>query len=147
MTAATTPSATSQASRNTMRANRARDTGPERAVRSELHRRGLRYRTHLAPIAGLRCTPDILFTRARVAVFIDGCFWHSCPQHATSPKANGDWWARKLADNVRRDRRNDAALAAAGWTVIRCWEHEEPVACADRIEAAVRSAPGHLPAH
>jgi len=116
-----------------MRANRARDTGPELGVRRELHRRGLRYRVHGQPVPGLRCRPDIIFVRERVAVFVDGCFWHLCPEHGTSPAANGEWWRHKLEANVERDRRNDAALGAAGWHVVRVWEHEAPVEAADRV--------------
>ncbi len=73
-------------------------------------------------------------------MFVDGCFWHSCPQHATEPKRNGEWWAAKLADNVARDRAYEAALAAAGWRVMRFWEHEDVMAMADQIEAVVRGA-------
>ena len=96
----------------------------ERALRSALHRRGLRFRKHLAPIPGLRCRPDVVFTRARLAVFVHGCFWHRCPVHASMPKANGEWWATKLEANVRRDRRNRDALEADGWRVLELWEHE-----------------------
>jgi DNA mismatch endonuclease (patch repair protein) len=106
-----------------MRANRS-DSSVEQALRSALHTRGLRFRKHLQPIAGLRCKPDVVFTRARLAVFVDGCFWHSCPEHATRPVANADWWREKLEENVARDRRNDAALTAAGWHVVRLWEHQ-----------------------
>lgn len=117
---------------------RSRHTAPELAVRRELHRRGLRYRTDM-PVPDIgRTRPDIVFTRVRVAVFVDGCFWHRCPDHGTSPKANADWWSEKLDGNVRRDRAIDLALAEAGWLVIRIWEHEEPVEAADRIESAVR---------
>jgi DNA mismatch endonuclease (patch repair protein) len=122
-----------------MRANRSRDTVPELALRRELHRRGLRYRVNHRPLPGLRCTPDILFTRARVAVFVDGCFWHRCPEHATSPAANGAWWRDKLAANVARDRRNDAQLNTAGWRVVRVWEHEDVGQAADRVMEAVQS--------
>jgi len=106
-----------------MRANRP-DSGLEKALRSALHARGLRFRKHHQPIAGLHCRPDVVFTRARLVVFVDGCFWHSCPEHATWPSANADWWREKLAANVARDRRNDAALRAAGWQVLRVWEHQ-----------------------
>ena len=116
------------------------DSGPERALRSALHRRGLRFRKHTQAVPGLRCRPDVVFTRARVAVFVDGCFWHSCPEHGTFAKANGEWWKAKLAANVARDRRNDAALAQAGWTVLRIWEHEDVNHAADRVERAVRPA-------
>ena len=115
-----------------------RDTGPERAVRSELHRRGLRFRLDRAVLAHVKTRPDLVFTSQRVAVFVDGCFWHCCPEHASWPKANADWWRRKLEANVRRDRLTDAALTDAGWLVIRIWEHESPLEAADRIELAVR---------
>jgi DNA mismatch endonuclease (patch repair protein) len=87
---------------------------------------------------GLRCRPDVVFSKARVAVFVDGCFWHRCPQHLTDPRTNSTYWAAKLDRNVARDRRNDAALEAAGWHVIRVWEHESPSGAADRVEAALR---------
>ncbi|WP_280468398.1 very short patch repair endonuclease [Nocardia cyriacigeorgica] len=113
-------------------------TEPELALRRELHRRGLRYFVDRAPIPGQRRRADVVFPRLRVAVYVDGCFWHSCPQHATHPKNNAQWWAEKLAANVARDRATDADLAAAGWQVIRVWEHEDPVESADRISAALR---------
>jgi DNA mismatch endonuclease (patch repair protein) len=116
-----------------MRGNRAADTRPELALRSELHRRGYRFRKVAAPVHGLRCRADVVFVRARVAVFIDGCFWHRCPEHGTSPRTNSDYWSAKLDLNVARDRRNDDALSACGWTVVRVWEHENIVEAADRI--------------
>jgi DNA mismatch endonuclease, patch repair protein len=88
----------------------------------------------------IRSTPDIVFGPAHVAVYVDGCFWHSCPDHATQPAANADWWRRKLDGNVARDRRTNEALIAAGWQVVRVWEHEETNAAADRVEAVVRAA-------
>lgn len=112
-------------------------TAPELALRRELHRRGLRYFVDRAPIRGQRRRADVVFPRLRVAVYVDGCFWHSCPQHATYPKNNAEWWADKLAANVARDRATDDALAAAGWQVIRIWEHEDPVAAAGRVAAAL----------
>nr|WP_034654163.1 very short patch repair endonuclease [Cellulosimicrobium sp. MM] len=118
---------------------RNRDTAAELAVRRELHRRGLRYFVQRAVLPGRR-RADIVFPRARVAVFVDGCFWHSCPQHATSPKTNAAWWADKLARNVSRDRQTDADLRAAGWQVVRLWEHESASDAADAVEAAVREA-------
>jgi DNA mismatch endonuclease, patch repair protein len=123
-----------------MSAQTSRDTGPERALRSLLHRRGLRFRVHTRPVKGLRREADILFTRARVAVFVDGCFWHGCPEHASWPKANEAWWREKLEGNRRRDAETDARLGAAGWRVVRAWEHEDPAVVADRVEAAVRAA-------
>lgn len=120
-----------------MIANRGTDTAPELALRRELHRRGRRFRKHMRPVPGLRCTTDILFTRARTAVFVDGCFWHRCPLHGTAPERNGAWWAAKLDGNVARDRRNDTALVAAGWRVIRVWEHEDPIVAADQVETCL----------
>jgi len=118
-------------------------TSRELQLRRELHRRGLRFRVDRAvPVPGLgrrRC--DIVFAPRRVAVFVDGCFWHSCPVHATAPKANSGWWAAKLARNVERDRDTDAKLAEAGWAVIRVWEHEIALEAAERIEQVVRSQP------
>ncbi|MHA3700633.1 very short patch repair endonuclease [Jatrophihabitans sp. YIM 134969] len=117
-------------------------TGPEMLLRRELHRRGLRYRVHSPlPVLGLgRRRADLLFTRRRVAVFVDGCFWHACPVHGTAPKANKEWWAIKLRSNVQRDRDTDERLVNAGWTVLRFWEHEDAVGAADVIEQAVRPA-------
>lgn len=108
------------------------DTRPERELRVALHRRGLRYRAHL-PIKGTRRTIDIAFPRLRIAVFVDGCFWHGCPTHGTSPKANARWWAEKLAANIERDRDTRNRLEAAGWKVLRVWEHEDRSAAVDRI--------------
>jgi len=125
-----------------MRANQS-NSSVERALRSELHRRGLRFRKHVAPLRGVRCRPDVVFTRARVAVFVDGCFWHRCPQHFRPSRRNAAWWTSKLQRNVARDRENDAALGAAGWTVVRAWEHEPLASIADRVcdvLAAVASA-------
>jgi DNA mismatch endonuclease (patch repair protein) len=122
-----------------MAANRRRDTGPEMKVRSLLHRAGLRYRVdHRIGTGRSAPRPDIAFTRQHVAVFIDGCFWHQCPEHATMPAANRAFWERKLRRNVERDRENDAALRDLGWTVLRFWEHEHPQDVAERIINAVR---------
>ena len=121
-------------------ANRGRDTGPELRLRSALHRRGLRFRINRRVAAELRTTVDIVFARARVAVFVDGCFWHRCPDHSTTPKANGEWWASKLEENVARDRRADIALRERGWTVLRIWEHEDPEVAANRVAVIVRRA-------
>ncbi|MGY1722736.1 very short patch repair endonuclease [Blastococcus sp. SYSU DS0533] len=116
-----------------------RDTGPEVALRRELHARGLRFRTQYRDIPG---RPDIAFTRARLAVFVDGCFWHRCPQHSSLPKTNAAWWEAKLEGNVTRDRRQDQQLLDAGWTVIRVWEHEPVDVASDRIEAMWRALLG-----
>ena len=117
-----------------------RDTPPELRLRSELHRRGLRYRVDVRPIAGLRRRADVVFPRAKVAVFVDGCFWHGCPTHMTWPAANREWWQTKIERNQARDRDTDAQLAAAGWTVIRVWEHDDAQLAAQRVAAQVRSA-------
>ncbi|MGW4331897.1 very short patch repair endonuclease [Rhodococcus koreensis] len=130
--------ATDPATSARMRAQRRRDTAPELALRRELHRRGVRYYVDRAPMKGVRRRADLVFPRRKVAVYVDGCFWHSCPQHATFPKNNAQWWAEKLAGNVTRDRDTDSTLTDAGWTVVRIWEHENPVAAADRVQAALR---------
>lgn len=133
------PEPTSGAATKIGIANKRRDTKPEVRLRSELHRRGLRFRKDLlvrTPEAKARV--DICFTRARVAVFVDGCFWHGCPDHQHVPKRNTDYWVPKLAANVERDRRVDRAFGGAGWSVVRIWEHEDPRSAADRIERMVR---------
>ncbi|MEJ7656965.1 MAG: very short patch repair endonuclease [Thermoleophilaceae bacterium] len=117
-----------------MRRNRGTDSEPELRLRSVLHRHGHRFRTHLAirtPDRLIR--PDIVFTRARLAVFVDGCFWHCCPVHGNQPKANTDYWRPKLERNIARDRAVDRALTDAGWMVLRAWEHEDPGAVAKRV--------------
>lgn len=121
-----------------MRRQAQRDTKPELALRRECWQRGLRYRVDVAPIAGLRQRADMVFSRARVAVYVDGCYWHSCPDHGTVPKANHEWWVAKLQANVRRDRDTDSRLLAAGWTVVRAWEHELVAHAADQVELVVR---------
>jgi len=120
-----------------MLGNKARDTKPELAVRRLLHAHGYRYRVNYRPSPDIRRTADIVFTRRRIAVFIDGCFWHGCPLHGTSPKANADYWGPKLARNVERDLDTTARLTAAGWTVLRFWEHESPAHVTGEIEAAI----------
>lgn len=131
--------ASSIGSRHSMQANRRSDTCPELAVRRLLHASGLRYRVDYAPLGGRR-RADIVFTRKRVAVFIDGCFWHGCPEHATYPKRNSDYWLPKLARNIERDREMDRLLRDAEWTVLRFWEHEAPADVATGIVAAVRAS-------
>jgi DNA mismatch endonuclease, patch repair protein len=121
------PAPSTPAVRAAMRGNQRRDTRPELALRSALHARGLRYRVDfpIRPATGIRpIRPDIVFTRAKIAVFVDGCFWHGCPDHGTKPTRNTDYWTAKLERNIERDRRNDALLEEAGWTVVRIWEHE-----------------------
>lgn len=108
-----------------MRSNRARDTKPELLVRRALHARGLRFRVDYRPSLASRSRGDIVFTRLRLVVFIDGCFWHGCPEHATIPVSNVDYWIPKLARNRERDAQATEALQLAGWTVARYWEHED----------------------
>jgi DNA mismatch endonuclease (patch repair protein) len=122
-----------------MRRNRSGDTKFELRVRSALHRAGLRFRKGLLVRAGdVSVRPDVVFTRARIAVFLDGCFWHSCPDHGTKPRQNSAYWTDKLARNAARDRRVGAALERAGWTVLRFWEHEAPEDVVTFVAAALR---------
>ncbi|MDX3687252.1 very short patch repair endonuclease [Streptomyces sp. NBC_01685] len=114
-----------------------RDTKPEVAVRKLLHAAGYRFRVNARVPDMPRRTIDIAFTRAKVAVMIDGCFWHGCPVHATQPKSNAEWWREKLERNMARDRETTEHLAAAGWTVLRFWEHEAPDGAAELVAAAV----------
>ena len=122
-----------------MQAQRERNTSPELALRRVLHGRGLRYRLHRSIVCGTRRSVDIVFVRARVAVDVRGCFWHGCPEHATTPKSNTDWWTAKLDRNVARDADTVRRLSEAGWQVIVVWEHEDAEIAADRIELLVRS--------
>jgi DNA mismatch endonuclease (patch repair protein) len=121
-----------------MRGNRSVDTRHEVVLRRELHRRGLRFRKHVALVPGLRFRPDIVFPRQRVVVECLGCFWHCCPVDGVTPSTNFDYWRAKLARNVERDQCNAAAVTDAGWQLVVVWEHEDPVAAADRIETLVR---------
>nr|WP_238526501.1 very short patch repair endonuclease [Gordonia neofelifaecis] len=121
-----------------MKSNRSRDTGPELRLRSELHRRGLRYFVDRAPIKGVRRRADVVFPRKKIAVFVDGCFWHGCPEHFTVAKTNAEYWAAKVEANRARDRDTDRLLIDAGWTVLRVWEHEDVEGAADRIVRAIR---------
>lgn len=135
------PEPTSEAASRIGKGNRRTDTKPEVRLRSELHRRGLRFRKDLLLREGpVRVRPDVVFTGAKVAVFVDGCFWHSCPVHRSIPKSNVDYWIPKLRANEDRDRRVVVALESAGWMVLRIWEHEDPQDAADLIEGVVRSA-------
>jgi DNA mismatch endonuclease (patch repair protein) len=117
-----------------------RDTLPELELRRELHARGMRYRVDVSPDRAVRGRADILFRPARVAVYVDGCFWHSCPEHGVLPKGNREWWRAKLRATVLRDRSIEATLRGLGWTVVRVWEHEDPTVGADRVEVAVKGA-------
>lgn len=122
-----------------MSAQRSRDTGPELAVRRLLHARGLRYRVD-HPLPGMpRRRGDIVFTAARLVVMIDGCYWHGCPHHGNTPRTNTGYWAPKILRNQARDADTDLRLRAAGWEVVRAWEHDDPVEVADRVERALRA--------
>lgn len=116
-----------------------RDTAPEVAIRRVLHARGLRFRVAY-PVPGMsRRTIDIAFTRARVAVFVHGCFWHGCPTHGTQPKANAAWWAAKIARNIARDEETEAHLRAQTWHPLTVWEHEDPSRAAERVARLLES--------
>jgi DNA mismatch endonuclease, patch repair protein len=117
-----------------MEANRRRDTGPELRLRSLLHRAGHRFRCdHPIRLAGRTVRADIAFRGPHLAVFVDGCFWHGCPAHGQVPVANRDYWAPKLARNADRDREVDTALTAAGWSVLRFWEHVQAEEASDVV--------------
>ena len=126
------PNASSPQVRRVMQANYGGDTLPEQALRSGLHKLGLRFRKHARPFAHLRCHADIVFPSKKVCVFVDGCFWHGCPVHHKVPKTNSDWWREKIQANVDRDCRNSKILAENGWHVFRVWEHDLKLACAQR---------------
>ncbi|MFT4219340.1 MAG: very short patch repair endonuclease [Microbacterium sp.] len=129
--------ATSEATRRSMLGNRSRDTTPELAVRRRLHALGYRYRVDVRPEPAIRRRADVVFTRQRVAVFIDGCFWHQCPEHFRMPAANREYWSAKIERNHERDAETSARLAEAGWTVLRFWEHEPVDEIVERIADAV----------
>ena len=124
------PEASSAQVRAFMQRMPRRDTGPELVLRRALHRAGVRFRVHRADLPG---RPDIVLVSLRVAVFVDGCFWHGCPTHGVAPRANADFWAAKIAGNRTRDDRNDALLAALGWEALHVWEHDDPEAVADAL--------------
>ncbi|HET9258404.1 MAG TPA: very short patch repair endonuclease, partial [Pseudonocardiaceae bacterium] len=130
-------------SRN-MQANRRTDTKPEVSLRSALHRSGYRYRKDLSLTlaSGVRVRPDIVFTARKVAVFVDGCFWHVCPEHGRQPTTNEWYWTPKLRRNIERDRQADAALREAGWLVVRVWEHESTESAVAAVVSALRTV-GH----
>ncbi|MGW5193512.1 very short patch repair endonuclease [Kribbella sp. NPDC004138] len=132
-----------------MSRTRGRDTAAEMAVRRELHQKGLRYRVNYRPVSALRRTADVVFTRQRIAIMIDGCFWHGCPDHyRPATGSRSQFWENKIAENQRRDRESTSAFVAAGWQVLRFWEHEDPASVANQILAAVRgrTIPSRLPA-
>lgn len=125
--------------RVTMRGNRSKNTRPEMKLRSALHRRGLRYRVDAAPLPGIRRRADVIFPKARVAVFVDGCFWHGCPKHYRPSTKNSAFWRQKMETNRSRDAQTNDMLTAAEWVVIRVWEHEDMSEAAERIMTVVRS--------
>jgi DNA mismatch endonuclease (patch repair protein) len=125
-----------------MQGNRSRDTKPELAVRRLLHAAGLRYRVARRPLPAIRRTADIVFGPTKVAVFIDGCYWHGCPEHGQRPKTNAEFWNAKIEGNKRRDHQTDELLVEAGWTVLRFWEHEPATDCAARVLTEVTARRG-----
>jgi len=135
--------ASSSGTRASMRSNKGRDTSPELLVRRRLHAAGMRYRVSVRPLPTVRRTADVVFTRAHVAVFVDGCFWHGCPAHYQAPVRNAEFWIEKRRRNRERDAETDALLRNAGWLVLRFWEHEvktDPGAVIAAITAAVEAA-------
>ncbi len=124
--------------RGSMSRTRGRDTKPELAVRRELHRLGYRYRVNFRPLPDLRRTADIVFTKQRLAAYLDGCYWHCCPEHYVEPQTRTEFWRAKIAGNVARDAETTRLLEEAGWTVLRFWEHQDPV----EVVAAIREALG-----
>lgn len=130
--------ASSAGVRKSMQSNKGRDTGPELALRKASHALGLRYRVSVRPLSSVRRTADLVFTKAKVAVFLDGCFWHGCPEHHTVAKTNAEYWAEKVRLNRARDQETDRLFTEAGWRVLRVWEHEDPAEAARRIAELVR---------
>jgi len=119
--------------RRRMQRVRQKNTSAEAALRRELHARGIRYRIHVPVLSKPRRVADVAFSGLRVAVFVDGCFWHGCPTHATWPKQNAEFWRAKIEANMERDHDTDERLRARGWKVIRVWAHEDPENAAGRI--------------
>jgi DNA mismatch endonuclease (patch repair protein) len=132
--------ASSRAVRANMQANRGRDTGPELALRSLLHATGLRYRVNARPVPEIRRRADVVFPRDRVAVFVDGCFWHGCPQHSRPAKTNAEAWSAKIEGNRVRDTETNTLLRSAGWTVLRVWEHDDVEEAARMVAREVAQA-------
>ncbi|MFF4328642.1 very short patch repair endonuclease [Streptomyces sp. NPDC001591] len=128
---------TTPATRVRMSIQKSRNTGVEMALRRLLHAAGLRYRVHRRPVRQVRREADLVFGPARVAVFVDGCFWHGCPEHATWPKRNAEFWRAKIEGNRARDRDTDRRLAESGWLAVRVWEHEAAEVAAARVRAIV----------
>ena len=131
------PPASSAQVRERMQAQPRKDTACEMAVRSAVHALGLRYRVHQRPEADLRREADLVFRRDKVAVFVDGCFWHGCPEHHSPPSTHYYWWETKIGKNRARDKETDQVLRECGWVVVRIWEHEDPTEAAERVRDAV----------
>lgn len=131
------PKPSSKAALNRMKAAKPRDTAPEKALRAELHKRGLRYQIDVKPVSELNRRADIIFRSARVAVFVDGCFWHGCPIHGTQAKANAEFWRNKIRQNQERDAETNLLLKKEGWKIVRVWEHENPERAGKKIYNAV----------
>lgn len=127
------PIPSSEAALKRMKAAKPRDTAPEKALRSELHKKGLRYRIDTKPVKELNRRADIVFRSAKVAIFVDGCFWHGCPIHGTQAKANAEFWKIKIKQNQIRDEDTNKRLKKAGWRVVRVWEHENPEKASQNI--------------
>jgi DNA mismatch endonuclease (patch repair protein) len=125
-----------------MVANRRRDTAPEMAVRRAVHALGLRYKVDARPLAHLNRRADLVFARAKVCVFVDGCYWHGCTEHGTAPRTNAMYWTAKIARNRHRDAETDRLLGEAGWSTLRVWEHEDPQVVAGKVVALVRAGSG-----
>lgn len=135
--------ASTPAVRESMKGNRGRDTTPELRLRSSLHARGLRYRVSTRAIPGVRRTVDVVFPRVKVAVFVDGCFWHGCPEHYRPANTNSEFWRDKIEGNRRRDADTDRILAESGWAVVRVWEHQDPESAADQVASVVSGRLDH----
>lgn len=133
------PPSTPQTSRR-MAKIRQKGTAAEVALRRELHRSGLRYRVDFTVLRKPRRVADVAFPGLRIAVFVDGCFWHGCPEHATWPKQNAEFWRQKIEANRIRDADTNSRLRDIGWTVLRFWEHESPLAAAEIVARLVNSA-------
>lgn len=129
--------ATSPTVRKVMQGNRSRDTNPEMAVRQAVHALGLRYRVAERPIENVARSADLVFSKVKVAVFIDGCFWHGCPTHYRAPASHPDYWREKLARNQARDKETMELLSRHGWVALRFWSHCDPVLVAEEIRRAV----------
>lgn len=131
------PKPSSIGARNRMKAAKPRDTAPEITLRSELHKTGLRYRVDVRPVKEINRRADIVFRSVKVAIFVDGCFWHGCPKHGTQAKANAEFWQNKIKRNQARDAETNQLLKRAGWKVIRVWEHENTKKVSEKIQKIV----------